>query len=407
MLNQILNVKMLTTLLQGVSAGLPLLLAGSTLQAWMRESDVSLATIGVFALAGLPYSLKFLWSPLIDRYALPFLSRRRGYIFLFQALLLVMFFSIGVLDPKEQTALFALFVVIITFFSASQDIVIDAYRREALSDEELGLGSSLYVTGYRGALWISGGFALWLADFISWGQVYWVMGSLMGLMAISTLFAPIEAKSEVVPRSLKEAVIEPLVEFFQRKEALIILLFVLLYKLGDSMAAHMSMPLYIDLGFDKTQIAGVVKTFGIAATIGGGLLGGVAMLKLGIGKSLWIFGLLQMISTVGFSLLAMAGSNLLVLTGVIAFENLASGMGTTAYMAYMASITNRKFTATQYALLTSLMALPRTLFSAVTGVMVEGMGYVWFFAFCAFIALPGMLLLVKVSPWVANSESNS
>ncbi|MBC76849.1 MAG: AmpG family muropeptide MFS transporter [Halobacteriovoraceae bacterium] len=407
MLKQILNVKMLTTLLQGVSAGLPLLLAGSTLQAWMRESDVSLATIGVFALAGLPYSLKFLWSPLIDRYALPFLTRRRAYIFLFQVLLLAMFFSIGVLDPKTQTGLFALFVVVITFFSASQDIVIDAYRREALTDEELGLGSSLYVTGYRGALWISGGFALWLADFISWGQVYWVMGSLMGLMAISTLFAPIEAKGEVAPKSLKEAVIEPLIEFFQRKEALIILLFVLLYKLGDSMAAHMSMPLYIDLGFDKTQIAGVVKTFGIAATIGGGLLGGVAMLKLGIGKSLWIFGLLQMVSTVGFSLLAMAGSNLLVLTGVIAFENLASGMGTTAYMAYMASITNRKFTATQYALLTSLMALPRTLFSAVTGVMVEGMGYVWFFAFCAFIALPGMLLLFKVSPWVSNTESNA
>lgn len=399
MLKQILNLKMLTTLLQGVSSGLPLLLAGSTLQAWMRDEGVSLEVIGLFALVGLPYSLKFLWSPLIDRYTLRFLSRRRAYIFLFQLCLLGMFFVIGLVDPKTETGLFALIVFIITFMSASQDIVIDAYRREALTDEELGLGSSLYVTGYRAALFISGGLALGLADLIPWPQVYWVMGAVMGLMSITTLFAPLEHGTDKAPASLKDAVVLPLVEFFKRKEALVILAFILLYKIGDAMAAHMSMPLYIDLGFEKFEIGAIVKTFGIGATIVGGLLGGIAMLKLGIYKSLWVFGGLQMVSTFGFTLLAWAGENVLVLTGVIAFENLASGMGTTAYMAYMASITNRKFTATQYALLSSLMAVPRTIASAPTGYMVSSIGYAGFFIFCAVVAIPGMLLLFKVAPW--------
>lgn len=399
MFNQILNLKMLTTLLQGVSAGLPLLLAGSTLQAWMHDEGVELEKIGLFALIGLPYSLKFLWSPIIDRYSLKFLSRRRAYIFLFQVCLLLAFFGIGLVDPGSQTSLFALVAVLVTFFSASQDIVIDAYRREALTDEELGLGSSLYVTGYRAALWISGGLALGLSEFLPWAKVYWVMGGVMGLMSITTLFAPLESSNEGSPVSIKEAVIQPLVEFFKRKEALVTLAFILLYKIGDSMAAHMSMPLYLDLGFDKIVIGGVVKTFGIAATIGGGILGGVAMLKLGIHRSLWLFGFLQMISTLGFSALAWAGDSVLALTGVIAFENLASGMGTTAYMAFMASVTNRKFTATQYALLSSLMAVPRTIASAPTGYMVNFMGYGAFFIFCALIALPGMLLLTKVAPW--------
>lgn len=310
-----------------------------------------------------------------------------------------MFFTIGIVNPATETGLFAFMVLVITFFSASQDIVIDAYRREALTDEELGLGSSLYVTGYRAALWIAGGLALYLADYIPWQQVYWVMGGIMGLAALTTLFAPLEDHREGAPKSIKDAVIYPLVEFFKRKEALIILAFILLYKVGDSMASNMSMPLYIDLGFANKEIAAIVKTFGIAATIGGGLLGGVAMLKLGINRSLWVFGLLQMVSTFGFTVLAIAGKDPLVLTGVIAFENLASGMGTTAYMAYMASVTNKKFTATQYALLSSLMAVPRTIVSAPTGYMVEAMGYANFFIFCALIALPGMLLLVKVAPW--------
>lgn len=390
---------MLTMILQGFSAGMPLLLVGSTLQAWMKDAGVDLKTIGLFALIGLPYSLKFLWSPLLDRYAAPLLSRRRGWIFIFQLLLLTVFFLLGAVNPVENTWIFTLIALFVALFSASQDIVIDAYRREALSDEELGLGSSLYVNGYRLALLAAGAFALYLADQIEWKYVYWTMGAIMGLCSVTTLFAPLEDEAAGTPKSLKEAVVEPFLEFFKRKDALLMLIFILLYKIGDSMGAHMSMPLYLDLGFSKTQIAGIAKLFGFWATIGGALVGGVLMLKLGINKSLWVFGSFQALSTFGFSILAKVGASSAALAGVITVENLASGMGTAAYTAYMASITNKKFTATQYALLTSLMSVPRVIASAPTGYMVEWMGWFNFYLFCTLIAVPGMLLLFKIAPW--------
>ncbi len=275
--------------------------------------------------------------------------------------------------------------------------MVDAYRRESLSDEELGLGSSLYVNGYRVAMLVSGAGALVLADNMSWRLVYLIMGAIMGISALSTLFADEPEMTESAPRTLKESVIDPFVEFFKRDGALWALAFIFFYKVGDQMASNMTMPLYLDLGFSKTEVGVIVKAFGFWATIVGGLLGGTLMIKLGMVRSLVIFGILQMISTAGFSVLAMVGKNDSVLAAVISFENLSAGMGTAAYAAFMASLANKKFTATQYALLSSLMGMPRVLASAPTGFMAANMGYSSFFIFCTLIAIPGLFMIAKLS----------
>jgi PAT family beta-lactamase induction signal transducer AmpG len=292
---------------------------------------------------------------------------------------------------------FAAFLV--TFFSASQDIVVDAYRREDLSDEELGLGSSLYVNGYRVGMLLAGGGGLIMADHMPFSMVYMIMAACMLPGILTTLLAREPEVTAGTPKTMREAVIDPLVDYFKRESALWILAFILLYKIGDTMASAMTTPFYLDIGFSKTEIGAIVKLFGFWATIAGTLIGGVLMFRLGISRSLWVFGFLQAISTAGFALLARIGYNIPLLSGVIAFENLSSGMGTAAYMAFMASITNKKFTATQYALLSSLMGIPRVLASAPTGFFAKNVGWVSFFIACTLIAIPGMLLLLKFAPW--------
>ena len=393
LLQRIFSARMLITLLMGFSSGLPLLLTMSVLQAWMKLEGVDLSTIGLFALVGLPYTLKFLWAPLLDRYTPSLLGRRRGWLLLAQVGLMLSIVLLAFTSPGENPLSVALAALLLTFFSASQDIVIDAYRREALLDEELGFGSSLYVNGYRVGMLLASGGGLILADFISFTQVYLVMALFMLIGIGTTLFAPEPEVAEGQPRTLREAVIEPFVEYFRRKDALLILLFILLYKVGDTMASHMSIPFYLDIGFSTSEIGSVVKLFGFWATIIGGFLGGLMIIRIGIYKALWFFGILQGLSTAGFALLAMVGYSLAGLTGVIAFENLTAGMGTAAYVAFMASLTNKRFTATQYALLSSFMGIPRVLVAAPTGFMAEAMGWVDFFVFCSLIAIPGLVLL--------------
>jgi len=390
---------MLVSLLHGFSAGIPLLLIGSTLQAWMTDANVDLTVIGMFSLVGIPYSLKFLWAPLLDRYLPPVFDRRRGWILIFQITLMVSIAMLGFSNPAASPMMIALMAFLVCFFSASQDIVIDAYRRELFEDDELGFASSLYVNGYRIAMLVSGAMALYLADHISWQMVYVIMSLMMLIGIITTIFAPSSPTNLVPPKTLQAAVVEPFIEFFKRDGALMLLLFILLYKVGDSMASAMTTPFILKTGFTKTDIAAIAKTFGMAATIGGGLLGGIIMLKIHMNKSLWIFGILQAVSTFGFSILAMVGMNHYVLTGVIAFENFSSGMGTAAYAAFMAALCNKKFTATQYALLTSFMALPRTVISSGTGYMAKNLGWEMFFIVCTLAAIPGMLLLFKIAPW--------
>lgn len=398
LLQQVFSPRMLVSLLMGFSCGVPLLLTLSVLQAWMKEEGVDLSVIGLFALVGLPYTLKFLWAPVLDRFTLPFFGRRRGWLLVVQLLLMLALVVLGSTNPSQNPWMVALAALLVTFFSASQDIVVDAYRREDLSDNELGLGSSLYVNGYRVGMLLAGSGGLILADYISFGQVYMVMAASLGVGVLTTVLCREPTVEETLPTTFRESVIQPFVEYFSRSGAWLILLFILLYKVGDQMASTMTVPFYLDIGFTKTQIGAVAKLFGFWATIIGGLLGGIIMLHAGIIRSLWIFGVLQAVSTVGFSILAVWGPSLSGLAAVIAFENLSGGMGTAAYVAYMASLTNKKFTATQYALLSSLMGVPRVLASAPTGFMAQSMGWVLFFACCAAVAIPGLFLL----HWVAK-----
>ncbi len=395
--------RMLVALMMGFACGLPLLLTMSVLQAWMTDAGVDLTVIGMMALVGLPYTLKFLWAPFLDRFTLPFLGRRRGWMLLAQIALTASIASLGQSDPTQNPWLLAFAAFLVTFFSASQDIVVDAYRREDLSDEELGLGSSLYINGYRVGMLLASGGGLIMADHMDFSMVYLILAGCMLPGLLTTLLAPEPETPAGTPRTMREAVVAPLVEYFSRKDALWILVFILLYKVGDTMASAMTTPFYLDIGFSKSEIGAVVKLFGFWATIAGGLAGGIMMLRLGINRCLWIFGFLQAASTAGFALLANVGYSVPLLSGVIAFENLSSGMGTAAYAAFMASITNKKFTATQYALLTSLMGIPRVLASAPTGFLAKNVGWETFFIACALIAIPGMLLLLKFAPW--NSKS--
>ncbi|HLA49759.1 MAG TPA: AmpG family muropeptide MFS transporter, partial [Thermodesulfovibrionia bacterium] len=363
---------MLVAFVMGFSSGLPLLLTSTVLQAWMKKEGIDLSLIGLTALFGLPYSIKFLWAPVLDHFTLPFLGRRRGWLLIAQICLMLSIAGLALSSPKNDPWLLIFTAFLVTFFSASQDIVIDAYRREDLSDEELGFGSSLYVNGYLVAarLLVAGG-GLIMADHISFPFVYLIMAAFMLPGIITVLLAREPVITVEKSKTLREAVFNPLIEYFSRNEALWMLAFILMYKIGDTMASAITTPFYIEVGFSLTEIGTIVKFFGFVATIAGTSIGGILMFHLGINRALWIFGFLQAISTAGFAVLARIGYSIPFLSAVIGFENLSSGMGTAAYMAFMASITNKKFTAAQYALLTSLMAVPRTVLSAPTGFLAK------------------------------------
>jgi len=397
--------RMLVALLMGFSSGLPLLLTGSVLQAWMTDEGVDLGTIGLFALVGLPYTLKFLWAPLTDRYCFPFFGRRRGWLITIQLALTVSIAGLGWTQPAQSPVTVAVVAWLLTFFSASQDIVIDAYRREALADNELGLGSSLYVNGYRIGMLLASGGGLIMADFIGFSMVYQFMALTMLVGILTTLFAPEPQVPAGTPATLQDAVVQPFVDYFRRHHALLILLFILLYKVGDTMASHMTIPFYLDIGFSKTEIGAVVKLFGFWATIIGSIIGGVVILRTGIYRALWSFGILQAVSTAGFAVLAQVGHSLPWLAGVIAFENLSAGMGTAAFVAFMASLTNKQFTATQYALLSSLMGIPRVIVAAPTGYFADWVGWTVFFTLCALIAIPGLVLLTRFRGWLKTDDA--
>ena len=403
MIKVILSRRMLVSFIMGFACGLPLLLTSTLLQAWMKDKGVDLTSIGLMALVGLPYTLKFLWAPFFDRYTILVMGRRRGWLLVAQIALVVSIAGLGFTDPVRNPAIMVLAAVLVTFFSASQDIVVDAYRREDLADEELGLGSSFYINGYRVGMLLASGGGLILADYLPFAMVYLIMAACMLPGIVTSLLTPEPVVMAGTPKTLRDAVVEPLAEYFSRENAVLILAFVLLYKIGDTMASAITTPFYLDIGFSKTEIGAVVKLFGFWATVAGSLTGGVLMLRIGINRSLWIFGLLQAVSTAGFAILARIGHSIPALSGVIAFENLTAGMGTAAYAAFMASLTNRKFTATQYALLSSLMGVPRVLASAPTGFLAKHMGWESFFLFCVGIAVPGMMLLLKFAPWTPKS----
>ena len=397
----IFNRRMFICVLTGLASGMPLYLLMQLVPAWLRSSGVSLADIGLMALVGLPYSWKFLWAPLMDRFSLP-LGRRRGWMLITQIGLILGIGSLGYVDPTDNMALVAAFASVIAFLSASQDVAIDAYRREILSDEELGLGNAIHVQAYRIASLVPGSLSLVLADSLPWVWVFWITAAFMAVGLVLSLSVTEPGNLAPQPRSLREAFIAPFSEYVMRsgwRAAALTLFFMVAYKLGDNMATALATPFYLDVGFTLTEIGLVAKQAALWPSIAGGLLGGAIMLRLGINRALWIFGIVQMISILGFALLASSEPKLWLLAAVIAFEYLGVGLGTTAFTAFIARESSRAYAATQFALFTAFAALPRSIANASTGFIVEGIGWVHFFLLCTVLAIPGMVALLWVAPW--------
>ncbi len=403
------NRRMLICVATGFSSGLPLYLLLNLLPAWLRTEGIGLKAIGLFALIQLPYTWKFLWAPLLDRYALPAFGRRRGWMGLSQVLLLILIAALGGLSPTIDLRAIIIVAALLAFVSATQDIALDAYRRELLPDHELGLGNSVHVNAYRIAGLVPGSLSLILADHLPWQQVFAITALFMlpGLAMTWLVAEPTVAAGP--PKTLRQAVLEPFHEFVTRagwREAALVLTFIFFYKLGDSLCTALATPFYLDMGYAKSDIGLVAKHAGLWPAVIGGLLGGLWMVKLGINRALWLFGVVQLVSIFGFAWLAWLGhsetigaSQLLQLALVIGFEALGVGLGTTAFVAFIARATNPLYTATQFALFTSLAAVPRTLINAGAGALVEQLGWIVFFLLCAILAVPGMLLLFKVAPW--------
>ena len=397
------NRRMLICIFIGFSSGLPLYLLLNLLPAWLRSEGVDLKAIGLFALIQLPYTWKFLWSPLMDRFGLPMLGRRRGWMLATQVLLLLAIPVFGMLHPKLDIWTIAYLAAVVAFFSASQDIVLDAFRREILPEPELGLGNAVYVNAYRISSLVPGSLALILSDLMPWSSVF-VITALFMLPGIAMTLMVDEPKvTGGTPRTLRDAVVEPFHEFITRSgwaDALLVLLFIFLYKLGDSMATALATPFYLDMGFTRTDIGIIAKNAGLWASVAGAMLGGLWMVKIGINRGLWLFGVVQMVSILGFALLAWVHQpDRLLLAFVIAFEALGVGLGTAAFVAFIARATDPRYTATQFALFTSLAAVPRTVVNASTGWIVAETGWFNFFLFCTLLAVPGMALLLRVAPW--------
>jgi PAT family beta-lactamase induction signal transducer AmpG len=397
------NRRMLVCVFTGFSSGLPLFLLINLVPAWLRSEGVDLKAIGLFALIQLPYMWKFLWAPLMDRFGLPLLGRRRGWILVTQLLLLAAIPAFGLLAPRLDIWAIAYLAAVVALFSASQDIVLDAFRREILPDAELGLGNAVHVNAYRISSLVPGSLALILSDILPWSSVF-VVTALFMLPGIGmTLVVSEPALRKGAPRTLREAVVEPFREFVQRaggREALLVLAFIFLYKLGDSMATALATPFYLDLGFTRTEIGVIAKNAGLWASVAGGMLGGLWMVKIGINRGLWLFGVVQMVSIVGFAGLAWIHQpDRVLLALVIGFEALGVGLGTAAFVAFIARATDPRYTATQFALFTSLAAVPRTVVNASTGWIVDQTGWFNFFLLCTLLALPGMALLLRVAPW--------
>jgi MFS transporter, PAT family, beta-lactamase induction signal transducer AmpG len=408
-LEALLNRRMLICVFTGFSSGLPLYLLLNLVPAWLYTEGISIKAIGLLALMQIPYIWKFLWSPLLDRFALPRLGRRRGWMAATQILLLMLIAGLGLFSPSTDLQAVVVLATLLSFVSATQDIALDAYRRELLPDHELGLGNSVHVNAYRIAGLVPGSLSLILADHLPWGEVFAITALFMLPGLAMTLLVSEKVSLGGTPRTLREAVVEPFREFLNRagwREALLMLAFIFFYKLGDSLCTALATPFYLSMGFAKSEIGLVAKHAGLWPAVIGGLLGGLWMVKLGINRALWLFGVVQLVSIFGFAWLAWLGPNMVVgaeqlmqLALVIGFEALGVGLGTAAFVAFIARATNPLYTATQYALFSSLAAVPRTLINSGAGYLVERMGWFSFFLLCAVLAVPGMLFLFKVAPW--------
>jgi PAT family beta-lactamase induction signal transducer AmpG len=404
----ILNKRMLICIFTGFSSGLPLFVLYQLVPGWLRDEGVSLAEIGLFSLIGIPYVWKFIWSPLLDRYSFGRLGRRRSWMMLTQVLLLGCIAGFGFINPVMDIWSVAYLAAAVAFFSASQDIVLDAYRRELLPDNELGLGNSIHVQAYRLSGLVPGSLGFILADHMSWQHVFMIVSAFMLIGVLLTLCIKELVLEQAPPKTLKAAVVLPFKDFIESKglkSAAYTLLFLVLYKLGDNMATALQTPFFIDMGFSKTEIGVIAKTSSLIAMTIGITVGGLVMIKLSINRALWLFGFVQIVSILGFAALAEIGNNTYALAIAMGFEYLGVGLGAAAMTAFIAKTTNPAFAATQIALFTALAVVPRTFANATTGVIVEQIGWTNFYFLCTALAVPGMLMLFKVAPWHESTHN--
>jgi PAT family beta-lactamase induction signal transducer AmpG len=389
----------------GFSSGLPFGLTGVMLQAWMTQSGINLHTIGVFSLIGVPYTIKFLWSPFMDRFVPPWLGRRRGWLIPVQLILLSGTVAMAFGSPVISLPLFAVLAFFVAFSSASQDIVIDAYRTDLLQEQERGAGAAVSVTAWRIGALVSGGAGLILADYLGWRNTYLLMAGLMLIGIVAALFAPEPDSRATAPRSMHEAVWGPFKDFFSRRHAVTLLAAIVLYKLGDAYAETLSTVFLLNLKFSLSDVGEINKVLGTIATITGAAIAGSLMVRLGLFRSLLYFGMLQLVSILSFMVLALAGKNYPLMTFAVAFEKLCGGMGTSAFFALLMSLCNRRFTATQYALLSSLASLGRVFVGPSSGYIVESVGWANFFLFSAVAALPGLVLLYMIRAEITGTSA--
>lgn len=400
-----LRPRLLLILVLGFASGLPFLLTSSTLTIRLREAGVDLGAIGLFSLIGIPYSLKFLWAPLLDRLPLPgftsWLGRRRGWMLAIHLALIFAIAGLGVIEPEgEGIWLIAAVAILVAFLSATQDVAIDAYRVEVLKDEEFGAGAAMAVYGFRGGMLMATVGTLYLAEWINWSVAFAITGATLSIGLIAILIAP-EPDSEQpmqparsVGELFGEAYWAPLKEFVGRDGWLVLLAFVLFFKFGDALLSQMSGALYVDLGFKKSTIAEIGKLYGFFAVMIGTFLGGLMVVWLGLGRTLLIAGILQAISNVGFWRLSVVGHDIPTLTWVVAFENLATGLGQTAFVAFLMKLCDRRYTAAQFALLTSIVAFSPKVLVAPAGFLAEAVGWPMFCLMTSVAAAPGLLLLL-------------
>lgn len=405
----IFTTKMLICIFTGFASGLPFYLLLQLLPAWLESEGINIKTIGAFSLTQIPYIFKFVWAPFMDNTSLFHLGRRRGWMLMSQMILVLSISLLGFLSPSLNIWLIATLCFIIALFSATQDIALDAFRREILLDNELGLGNSIHTNAYRIAGLVPGSLSLILSSYLAWNSVFIITALFMIPAIIMTLWVKEPLNQPVKKHNLEAIIIKPFSEFITRqgvKNAIIILAFIFLYKLGDSMATSLATPFYLQMGYSRLDIGWIAKNASLWPSVFGALIGGILMIKIGINRALWAFGFVQVISILGFAWLSIEGPfttitgyQQIMLAIVIGFEALGVGLGSAAFVAFIAKTTNPLYTATQFALFTSIASIPRTLINATTGVMVEHLGWTTFFALCTILALPGMLLLIKVAPW--------
>lgn len=394
--------------LMGFASGLPLALTASALQAWMAVDGVDLRTIGIFSLVGVPYTMKFLWSPLMDRFVPPWLGRRRGWIVSTQIFLILGITAMAFSSPRNAPGVLAALALLVSFSSASQDIVIDAYRTDILHEEERGAGAAVFVTGYRLAMLVSGALAFVMSDQIGWRATYLAMAVVMSIGVVSTFLGPEPERKAIPPRTIKEAVWGPLKDFLSRRKAILLLLLIVLYKLSDAYAGSLTTAFLIrGVGFSATDVGMVNKAFGLIASIAGALLGGALMVRLGLFRSLLGFGILQGISNLAYMVLAWTGKSYGMLVFSVGFENFTAGLGTAAFIALLMSLCNHRYTATQYALLSSLAALGRIFIAPTSGYVVNAIGWPGFFFITALAAIPGLLMLWWLRGEIENLKAEA